>query len=501
MHTHTHPENQQRQHHHHLHHHHHHHRSRLDELEKRTSSSSSSMIFRIEQLLPSTSNTSSSITQAPTAAGGVGTETGTVATTPATASTNTTTMLTKRGRRDALRPGVYTLQYTTKDTYSNAVATSDLINSSAMPTDITRSHCQISASNGELIMSASLLRQIKLSEDIYSFNAIFELSGGQVRIRLVRDVARDDEIVAWFGEELVLLMGIPFLTPLNIQGNNRYTCHLCHLTFETPHPLKIHLALGCGRNAMDILWMRLHYALKAATAQTTTQSVRGQLSPKPTASSASSSASPTHSPTPPQMPIQRFSAFRPISGLQTLTPPPPPAATAATLSYLPSISMAATSGAHHSHLNAAAQIEAIVSNMGASKQGHLCIYCGKVYSRKYGLKIHIRTHTGFKPLKCKFCLRPFGDPSNLNKHVRLHLQTQPNSNTSGHSSDVDIEGETDADRSGHQCRLCQKGFARRRDLQRHMETRHGGGGGSSSMQSPTTTSTITGSTSTSSKTS
>ncbi|EDW72940.2 uncharacterized protein Dwil_GK17273 [Drosophila willistoni] len=468
MHTHTHPENQQRQHHHHLHHHHHHHhRSRLDELEKRTSSSSSSsMIFRIEQLLPSTSNTSSS-----------------------------------RGRRDALRPGVYTLQYTTKDTFSNTVATSDLINSSAMPTDITRSHCQISASNGELIMSASLLRQIKLSEDIYSFNAIFELSGGQVRIRLVRDVARDDEIVAWFGEELVLLMGIPFLTPLNIQGNNRYTCHLCHLTFETPHPLKIHLALGCGRNAMDILWMRLHYALKAAAAQTTTQSVRGQLSPKPTASSASSSASPTHSPTPPQMPIQRFSAFRPISGLQTLTPPPPPAATAATLSYLPSISMAATSGAHHSHLNAAAQIEAIVSNMGASKQGHLCIYCGKVYSRKYGLKIHIRTHTGFKPLKCKFCLRPFGDPSNLNKHVRLHLQTQPNSTTSGHSSDVDIEGETDADRSGHQCRLCQKGFARRRDLQRHMETRHGGGGGSSSMQSPTTTSTITGSTSTLSKTS
>lgn len=33
-----------------------------------------------------------------------------------------------------------------------------------------------------------------------------------------------------------------------------------------------------------------------------------------------------------------------------------------------------------------------------------------------------RTHTGFKPLKCKYCLRPFGDPSNLNKHVRLHAE-------------------------------------------------------------------------------
>jgi uncharacterized Zn-finger protein len=69
-----------------------------------------------------------------------------------------------------------------------------------------------------------------------------------------------------------------------------------------------------------------------------------------------------------------------------------------------------------------AELEAMVSNMGRGKGGHLCIYCGKVYSRKYGLKIHIRTHTGYKPLRCKVCLRPFGDPSNLNKHIRLHAQ-------------------------------------------------------------------------------
>lgn len=87
-----------------------------------------------------------------------------------------------------------------------------------MPSD---SHAHCTLVNGELAMSATLLRQIKLSEDIYSFNALFELHGGLLRIRLVRDVARDDEIVAWFGEELVLLMGIPFLTPLNIQGKQQ----------------------------------------------------------------------------------------------------------------------------------------------------------------------------------------------------------------------------------------------------------------------------------------
>ncbi|XP_017482766.1 PREDICTED: PR domain zinc finger protein 13-like, partial [Rhagoletis zephyria] len=141
----------------------------------------------------------------------------------------------------------------------------------------------------------------------------------------------------------------------------------------------------------------------------------------------------------------------------------------AALSFLPPISSVSSVLPHMHHLlqpatgigatnplNAAAQIEAIVSNMGASKQGHLCIYCGKVYSRKYGLKIHIRTHTGFKPLKCKFCLRPFGDPSNLNKHVRLHMQSNV--------SNVPMEG--------YKCTLCNKTLARRRDLQRHIESRH-----------------------------
>ncbi|KAH8302295.1 hypothetical protein KR044_004921 [Drosophila immigrans] len=428
--------------------------------------SSSSMIFRIEQLLPG------SVTATPTAT--------------STTTTTTTTFNDKRPRGN-LRAGVYTSQYTPKDTCSNGVATAQLLSCMATPTpgDV-HAHCELL--NGELAVSAALLRQIKLSEDIYSFNALFELHAGQLRIRLVRDVARDDEIVAWFGEELVLLMSIPFLTPLNIQGNNRYTCHLCHLTFETPHPLKIHLALSCGRSVMDLLWMRLHYALKSATRSAATTTL--PLSPPPATSTSTSSASPTRTPPPAAATLSapaRFSAFRPMSSLPTLSLPLANAqsAASATLSYLPSISMAAPLSGHP--MNAAAQIEAIVSNMGASKQGHLCIYCGKVYSRKYGLKIHIRTHTGFKPLKCKFCLRPFGDPSNLNKHVRLHLQTQPTG-----SGDVDINVDDDADpEPGFQCQLCHKTLARARDLQRHMETRHGGSS-THATSSTTTATTATG---------
>ncbi|XP_064487340.1 PR domain zinc finger protein 13-like [Ornithodoros turicata] len=85
-----------------------------------------------------------------------------------------------------------------------------------------------------------------------------------------------------------------------------------------------------------------------------------------------------------------------------------------------------------------------------SRKGHMCIFCGKLYSRRYGLKIHVRTHTGYKPLQCRFCLRPFSDPSNLNKHVRLHAQLD----------------------SPYRCRHCGKVLVRRRDLERHLRSRH-----------------------------
>lgn len=100
----------------------------------------------------------------------------------------------------------------------------------------------------------------------------------------------------------------------------------------------------------------------------------------------------------------------------------------------------------------AEQLESVDSRvcMGNSGKGHLCLYCGKFYSRKYGLKIHLRTHTGYKPLKCKFCFRPFGDPSNLNKHIRLHA-----------------EGDTP-----YRCDFCGKVLVRRRDLERHVKSRH-----------------------------
>lgn len=345
------------------------------------------------------------------------------------------------------------------------------------------------------------VKSMNIADDTYSNNALLEISGDRkLRLKILRNVAAGDEVLLWFSEEILAVMGVPFLTPANIQGKhewkenesnvkilnnclslslqlnqtgkNCYRCTACNKTFENPNPLKLHIAKNCERNAEDELWHRLMHSLQKTPVPSSPPSTLTSSAQWPYETSTSHRQKPLHfdadnlrnfTSSPSQMPIvqsyhshhqlqqhiHRFSAFQPPLLLPSPYPMPQsqqqPIVTAASV----------TTNSEKVVAAAAAQLETIVSNMGTSKQGHICIYCGKLYSRKYGLKIHIRTHTGFKPLKCKYCLRPFGDPSNLNKHIRLHVQ----------------------EKSLYKCNLCTKILVRRRDLLRHMNIKHNNSGG------------------------
>lgn len=84
------------------------------------------------------------------------------------------------------------------------------------------------------------------------------------------------------------------------------------------------------------------------------------------------------------------------------------------------------------------------------KTGYLCNLCGKVYCRKYVLKIHQRVHSGEKPLICNFCGKSFSDPSNMKKHLKLHEPEQ----------------------ICFTCQFCGRQFARKRSLVSHFQTFH-----------------------------
>lgn len=178
----------------------------------------------------------------------------------------------------------------------------------------------------------------------------------------------------------LLSLILDFFSWLIRLGQKAYVCLHCYRSYEVPNQLKIHLARGCDQFDEGVLWKRLQAELLSRQQRRMMMHSRSfeMLNPYHPALMQSL---PTSS--------RRFSAFQPVMNKCESSPSPP-----AALMPMPNLSPSSQSSLNDSALAAAAHLETIVSNMGTSKQGHLCIYCGKLYSRKYGLKIHIRTHTG-----------------------------------------------------------------------------------------------------------
>ncbi|KAI4464960.1 pr domain zinc finger protein [Holotrichia oblita] len=218
-------------------------------------------------------------------------------------------------------------------------------------------------------------------------------------------------------------------------GQKKYVCTRCSAMYESPNPLKLHVTLACGAQTISWLWNRLSNLICGSInrscsvnefsfnllsdPQVTKQRNAIDLSVV-TNNLSESSTSKLHRP----FLETHSSAFKPFQKRNVRNNTHFSLEQRCFYQQWPNFSVTEdfvnTPVKLEHRYEDEAQIETLVSSLGKSKHGHICLYCGKRYSRKYGLKIHIRTHTGYKPLKCKYCLRPFGDPSNLNKHVRLH---------------------------------------------------------------------------------
>lgn len=174
----------------------------------RTQKKPSSVRFRIEHLLPSDAIVPNLL------------ERNTFGITHQVQSLSEYLQIPKKARNP--HSGIIASQNIGKDSRSEGFCTTNLISSplfmSNQKDDIVE-YCDMD-SKGYIrcVTSSSWIRKIKFSEDVHSYNCVIERSCDSVSIRAIKEITRGEELVAWFSEEVLILMAIPFLTPANIQG-------------------------------------------------------------------------------------------------------------------------------------------------------------------------------------------------------------------------------------------------------------------------------------------
>jgi len=81
------------------------------------------------------------------------------------------------------------------------------------------------------------LLETRLADDCHSYNVLLQRGGAANTLILyvVKSIRNGEELQLWFSEQMLVLLSVPFLTPLNIQGITNVGTSVSALPNTTKH--------------------------------------------------------------------------------------------------------------------------------------------------------------------------------------------------------------------------------------------------------------------------
>lgn len=92
------------------------------------------------------------------------------------------------------------------------------------------------------------IKNIRVADDIPGANVLLDLVDEKIELKSLKSINSNDELLLWFSEEILSFMGIPFLTPANIQGETTTRSRVSKITRKLDGSLFIATETACLAN-------------------------------------------------------------------------------------------------------------------------------------------------------------------------------------------------------------------------------------------------------------